>query len=285
MGFCQVYTYSFISPKEYDKLCIPQDSEARNSITLINPLGEENSVMRTTALSSVLEVMAYNANRKAENIMLFENATVYKPAEDGMSKERKQLVLSFGKCAGWDFYTMKGFVESMFQALRVDIKDVFASQDPSFHPGRQATISIDGKTAAVFGQINPIVAENFSMPSDTYAAVIELDVLFDNRNTEKAFKKLPAFPAIERDIALIADDETECGTIISTIEKAGVKTLESVKVFDVYKGKGVEDGKKSVAFRLTLRHAEKTLNDEDADKAIEKILKKLSAELNIELRK
>jgi phenylalanyl-tRNA synthetase beta chain len=229
--------------------------------------------------------MAYNANRKAENIMLFENATVYKPAEDGMSKERKQLVLSFGKCAGWDFYTMKGFVESMFQALRVDIKDVFASQDPSFHPGRQATISIDGKTAAVFGQINPIVAENFSMPSDTYAAVIELDVLFDNRNTEKAFKKLPAFPAIERDIALIADDETECGTIISTIEKAGVKTLESVKVFDVYKGKGVEDGKKSVAFRLTLRHAEKTLNDEDADKAIEKILKKLSAELNIELRK
>ncbi len=285
MGFCQVYTYSFISPKEYDKLCIPADSPKRKSITLINPLGEENSVMRTTALSSVLEVMAYNANRKAENIMLFENATVYEPAEDGMSKERKQLVLSFGKCASYDFYTMKGFVESIFEALRVDVKEVFASADHSFHPGRQATITIDGETAAVFGQINPVVAENFALPTDTYAAVIELETLFAARKTEKVFKKLPAFPALERDIALIADDAIECGTIISTIEKSGVKTLESVNVFDVYKGKGVEDGKKSVAFRLTFRHAEKTLNDEEADKAIEKILKKLSSELGIELRR
>lgn len=285
MGFCQVYTYSFISPKEYDKLCIPQESEKRKSITLINPLGEENSVMRTTALSSVLQVMAYNANRKAENIMLFENATVYEPAEDGMSKERKQLVLSFGKCQGYDFYTLKGFVESIFESLRVDIQTVFASNDESFHPGRQATISINRENVAVFGQVSPVVAENFDLPTDTYAAVIELDALFKNRKTEKTFKKLPAFPAIERDLSLIANDEIECGAIISTIEKTGVKTLESVKVFDVYKGKGVEDGKKSIAFRLTFRNAEKTLNDEEADKAIEKILKKLSADLNVELRR
>lgn len=285
MGFCQVYTYSFISPKAYDKLAIPADDEKRNSIVLLNPLGEENSVMRTTALASVLEVMAYNANRKAENIMLFENATVYQPSEDGMSVDRKQLVLSFGKCAGYDFYTMKGFVESIFETLRVDIDEVYASADASFHPGRQATIKTAGNDVAVFGQINPVVAENFALQTDTYAAVIELDALFNARKTEKAFKKLPAFPALERDIALIADDAIECGAIISAIKKAGVKTLESVNVFDVYKGKGVEDGKKSVAFRLTFRHAEKTLNDEEADKAIEKILKKLSAELGIELRR
>ncbi len=285
MGFCQVYTYSFISPKAYDMLCIPKDSEKRKSITLLNPLGEENSVMRTTALASVLEVMAYNANRKAENIMLFENATVYEPAEDGMSKERKQLILSFGKCADYDFYSMKGFVESIFDALRVDVSKIYASSDCSFHPGRQATIELNGKAVAVFGQINPVVAENLALPVNTYAAVIELDAIFEERKIEKSFKKLPAFPAIERDLALIANDEVECGTIIATIENAGVKTLESVKVFDVYKGKGVEEGKKSIAFRITFRHSEKTLNDEEADKATQKILKKLSSDLGIELRR
>ena len=113
--------------------------------------------------------------------MLFENATVYEKAEDGMSKERKQLVLAFGKCADYDFYTMKGFVESIFEALRVDINKVYASSDPSFHPGRQATIETMGKAVAVLGQINPVVADNFELPVNTYAAVIELDALFEAR--------------------------------------------------------------------------------------------------------
>ncbi len=284
MGFCQVYTYSFISPKAYDKLGVADDCCLRNSIKLLNPLGEENSVMRTTALASVLDVVAYNANRKAEEIKLFENATVYKPSEDGMSEERKQLVLAFSKCAGSDFYSMKGYVESVFEALRVDVTDISASKAPYFHPGRQASFFVGENVAATFGQINPTVCENFSLPTDTYAAVIELDVLFDGRNTEKTFKKLPAFPAIERDLALIANDEIECGTIISAIKSSAPSTLEKVSVFDVYKGKGVEEGKKSVAFRLTFRHPEKTLNDEEADKAIEKVLEKLSADWGIKLR-
>ncbi len=281
-GFYEIATYSFISPKAYDRIGMAADDARRNSIKLINPLGEDTSVMRTTALPSMLDAVAYNRNRKAEEIALFECATVYYPAEDGLSKEEKQLVLAMsGK---GDFYDLKGYVEGILDTVGVKEFKCGSGTECGFHPGICAVLTKGDKVLGVMGQIHPAVMAEYGLAKDTYAAILNVNALFENAVSEKQFKRLPAFPALTRDLALVMDDETEAGVVAESIKKSGGKALESVKVFDVYKGAGIADGKKSVAYSLVFRLPDKTMNDEAADKAVSNILRVLNAEWGITLR-
>jgi len=281
-GFYEIATYSFISPKAYDRIGMAADDARRNSIKLINPLGEDTSVMRTTALPSMLDAVAYNRNRKAEQIALFECATVYFPAEGGLSTEEKQLVIAMsGK---GDFYDLKGYVEGILDTVAVKDYKCGATAECGFHPGICATITKGKKVLGVMGQIHPAVMEEYGLAKDTFAAILNVKELFACAETEKQFKRLPAFPALTRDLALVMDDGIEAGAVAETVKKAGGKALESVKIFDVYKGAGVADGKKSVAYNLVFRLPDKTMNDADADKAVANILRVLEAEAGITLR-
>ncbi len=281
-GFYEIATYSFISPTAYDRIGLPADDNRRNSIKLINPLGEDTSIMRTMALPSVLDAVAYNRNRKAEQIALFECATVYYPAENGMSKEEKQLVLAMsGK---GNFYDLKGYVEAVLDAVDVKEYRCASANECGFHPGICASLTKGKEVLGIMGQIHPAVIAEYGLAADTYAAVLNVDALFENANSEKQFKRLPAFPALTRDLALVMDDNCEAGVVAESIKKSGGKALESVKVFDVYKGVGVAEGKKSVAYSLVFRLADKTMNDADADKAVANILRVLEAEAGITLR-
>ncbi len=281
-GFYEIETYSFISPSAYDRIGLPADDARRNSIKLLNPLGEDTSVMRTTALPSMLDAVAYNRNRKAEKIALFECATVYFPAEDGLSDERKQLVLA--ECGRGDFYALKGRVEAILDACGVKGFKCSSAVECGFHPGICAALTKGSKVLGVMGQVHPAVAAEYSLAADTYAAVLNVKEMFECAEKEKQFKRLPAFPALTRDLALVMDDALEAGTVAESIKKSGGKALESVKIFDVYKGAGVPDGKKSVAYSLSFRLPDKTMNDADADRAVANILKVLEAEAGIALR-
>lgn len=283
LGYCECCTYSFVSPKSLDKINIPADSELRDFIRLINPLGEDTSVMRTHPLPSMLEVLERNVNRKVEKCRMSEIMTLY--FRDGdLSDEKKSLCFAFTPdCGG--FYDLKADVEALFTRLNISAREYIAvSDDPSFHPGRCANIKVENKVIGIIGEVHPLVCENYDLPRGVCAAIISTELLLESVNNERGYIPLPVYPAMERDLALICDKDHEVGKLISDIRSYAGKSLEDAFVFDVYRGKGVEDGKKSVAVRLVFRLADKTLTDEDADAGVKKILKKLDKEQGIVLR-
>ena len=283
-GFNEVYTYSFVSPKWYDMIALPEDSPCRNNIRLINPLGDDTSVMRTTALPSMLDVVAHNRNMRAASCHLFENACLYFPHETEMSSEHKVLTMAFFD-ASEDFYDLKGYVEGLLDKLNIRNYTVTAEENnPSYHPGRCAVITKGDTVIGVMGQIHPTVADNFDIDVPVYAAEINVPAALAANDGKKDYKPLAVYPAMERDIALLMDDSQTAALVYETAKKYCGKSLESIVAFDLYKGKGVPEGKKSVAFRLTLRAADRTLSDTEADNAINKLLKKLEAEQGIVMR-
>ena len=284
MGLYEINTFSFISPKYYDKINLPVDSSLRNSVTISNPLGEDTSVMRTTALPSMLEVLARNANFSNENVGLYEMATVYIPTgTDTLPDERKILTLGFyGK---GDFYRLKSMCETVLEYARVRAEYVRLIDNPSYHPGRCAEIRLaDGVCLGVLGQIHPAVAQNYGMDMPVYAAEIDLQILFEKRGEEPEYRPLPKFPASARDFSFVCAESLEIGAIEKAICSGGVKLLESVRLVDVYRGLQIGEGKKSVTFRITLRAADHTLTVEEADKAAKKILGALERSLGITIR-
>ena len=283
-GFSEVYTYSFISPKWYDMIALPEDSVCRNSIKLINPLGDDTSVMRTTALPSMLEVIGHNKNMRAAHCHLFENACLYFPDEKEMSREHKVLTLAFFDSAE-DFYDLKGYVEGLLDNLNIRDYTVKAEQNnPSYHPGRCAVITKGDAVIAVLGQVHPTVANNFDIDVPVYAAEINVPAALAATSGNKDYKPLAVYPAMERDIALLMDDDQTASMVYESAKKYCGKVFESIVAFDLYKGKGVPEGKKSVAFRVTLRASDRTLSDTEADNSINKLLKKLEAEYGIVMR-
>ncbi len=283
-GFNEVYTYSFISPKWYDMINLPEDSVCRNNIKLINPLGDDTSVMRTTALPSMLEVVALNKNMRAQSCHLFENACVYFPDETEMSREHKVLTMAFFD-GSEDFYDLKGYVEGLLDKLNIRDYTIEAEENnPSYHPGRCAVISKGNTVIGVLGQVHPTVADNFDIDVPVYAAEINVPAALATTSGKKDYKPLAVYPAMERDIALLMDDDQTAATVYAAAKKYCGKFLENIVAFDLYKGKGVPEGKKSVAFRLTLRASDRTLSDTEADNAINKLLKKLEAEHGIVMR-
>lgn len=288
LGFFETYTYSFISPKVYDKLALAADDPLRDGIRLLNPLGDDTSVMRTTAVGSLLGALSYNRSRRIPACALFENATVYAKPDadtpaDRFSKEEKQLV--FGFYGSGDFYDLKGVAVALTEALHIGALRFAADATvPYFHPGRCAAVYAGGTLLGRIGQLHPTVCDSFELSGDVYAGVFSTEALFAASQTEWEYTPLPVYPAVERDLALVMDESTEAGTVEDAIRSYAGKSLCGVTVFDVYTGKGVADGKKSVAFRLSFRLPDKTMNDSEVDAAVTKILRRLESEKDITLR-
>ncbi len=285
MGIDEIQTFSFISPKYYDKIRLAADSPLRRSVVISNPLGEDTSVMRTTALPSMLEVLARNANFNNENVRLFETGSIYLPDEDKAKLPYEGKILTLGMYGDADFYTVKGVIENLLSLAAIkNAAYVAVSDNPSYHPGRCAEVTVDGKRIAVFGQIHPVVAENYGLSIPLYTAEIDFDALFAARNAEKHYKPLPKFPAITRDFSFVCDEALEVGSVIAVMKKAGGKQCEDAKLFDIYRGAQVGEGKKSISLRMTLRAEDHTMTMEDAEKISKKVLFLLEKELGLTLR-
>ncbi len=284
MGLWESTTFSFIGPKMYDMIRLPENSDKRSCVVISNPLGEDTSVMRTTALPSILEVLSHNQNHKNESAAMYELATVYIPTSpETLPNEKKTLVI--GSYNKGDFYVLKGECESVLGLAGIEnYKIVTERENPTFHPGRCANITLDGNVIGTLGQIHPEAASAFGLSGEIYAAELDMEAIYENRHLYHEFRHLPKYPATSRDFSFVCDEELEAGKIEEICTKAGGKLTESVTVFDVYRGAQVGEGKKSVSIRVTLRAADRTLTDQDAEKATEKMLKALSAELGIALR-
>ncbi len=289
LGANEITTFSFISPKYFDKIRLPQDSVLRNTVVITNPLGEDTSVMRTTLLPSMCEVLARNYNSRNAAVSLFEMGTEYLPKGDELPEE--PAAIAFGMYgADYDFYSIKGVVEKLLDTLGVtDVEfepckgqsDNFG-EAPSFHPGRCAEVFADGVCLGILGELHPEVLENYGIGVKAYAAKIKLKET-ESLAKPKTYKPLPKFPASTRDLAVVCDEDIPVAHLEKAITAGIGKILESISLFDVYKGKQIADGKKSVAFNIVMRSHEGTLTDEQADSAVKKALKKL-AELGAEIR-
>ncbi len=287
MGFDQIQTFSFISPKYYDKIRMASDSPLRRSVVISNPLGEDTSVMRTVALPSILEVIARNINFSNEDVRLFEMAATYIPSDDknSLPTENKVLTLAaYGR--GEDFYSLKGVIENILESAGIKhAKFVSYSDHAAYHPGRCAKIfAADGKELGIFGQIHPLTAKNYGVDTSIYAAELSFDAIFDAADMKIDYKPLPKFPSVSRDFSFICDESLEVGTIEEVMAKAAGKLCEDVKLFDIFRGEKIGDGKKSVAFRVILRAQDRTLTVEEADKVSNKIIKDLAFKLGLNIR-
>ena len=284
MGLNQIQTFSFISPKYYDKIRLPEDSALRKSVVISNPLGEDTSVMRTTSLPSMLEVLARNYNFNNEAVKLFEIATVYIPTgTDTLPDENK--VLCIGMYGGYDFYTVKGICENIMKLAAIDDYKISAcNNNVSYHPGRCATLCIGNKVVGILGEIHPLVLKNYDINTPVYTAELDFDVIFANMNANKVYTPLPKYPATTRDFSFVCDEALEVGAIFDEAKKAGGRLVEDVTLFDIYRGPQVGEDKKSVSIRVTLRASDRTLTVEEAEKTGAKILKALEAQLGITLR-
>ena len=283
-GYDSIITYSFYSPAGWDMIRLPENDPRRDAIRILNPLGEDTSCMRTTTLPSVLEVLARNWNFRNKAVRIYEFAKVYKKRPDGMADEPKILTLgAYG--GGMDFYTLKGTVEELCDTLRISgVEYVPVRDDPSYHPGRCAAVYAGGEYLGRFGQVHPLVAKNYGVSEELYAAELDFPAMFAHRTTELYYAPLPRFPAVMRDISLVCDDALTAGELEKCIRRAGGEYLESVEVFDVYKGVNIPEGKKSVSFALALRAGDQTLTDDHADEAVAAILDALAREYGAVIR-
>lgn len=276
-GCYEIETYSFISPKYYDKINLPEDSELRRSVVITNPLGEDTSVMRTTCVPSMLEVISRNYNNRNLSGRLYEMGKVYLPKEtpDILPDEREVAVVgTFGDKE--DFFALKGILDEAFNKLAIQGVEYSALKtDPAFHPGRCAEITIGEKKIGVIGEVAPAVLDNYGIGTRAYVASVDIADIFANRIEEKKFKPTPRFPASGRDLAIICDDEIPAASLEKAIRAGAGKLLEKVELFDVYKGPSVAPGKKSVAYSMTLRAPDRTLTVEECDKVVAKVLKEL----------
>ncbi len=282
-GGFEILTYSFTSPKTFDLLKIAEDDEKRNVVKIINPLGEENSVMRTTTLGSMMEILANNYNNRNAQVKLFEIGKIFIPREGELPFEPEKLTI--GMYGGVDYFDLKGMVEILADAMGIKTMKISReTENPSFHPGRCAKVIIGGIDAGVMGEIHPEVAKNYGVSERCYIAEIDLEAMLGAIDSEKRFVPTPKFPAVSRDIAMLVDDALPVADIEDTIRDAAGSLLEEVKLFDVYKGSQIAEDKKSVAYALSFRSAEKTLSEEEVSSVMAKVLKMLGEKLGAELR-
>ena len=284
MGFDEIITYSFISPTYYDKIRLPEDSPLRKSMKIMNPLGEDTSIMRTTVLPSMLEILTRNYNYRNKAARLYELGRTYFEREDGMADEPK--VLSLGLYGPDEsFFTLKGAVETVLDSIRAeDITYQAEKANPSFHPGRCAKIFVKGQEVGILGQIHPLVAANYGVDAELYYTQMQFDALFASRGTDPEYTPLPKFPAVTRDIAVLVDKTDTVGALEACIRTAAKGLLKDVALFDIYEGTNLPEGKKSVAFNLILRAEDRSLTAQEADEEIKHILDCLEKEFGAVLR-
>ena len=283
-GMYEIMTYSFVSPKEYDRIRLPKDDPKRESVVILNPLGEDTSIMRTNAIPSMMLILAKNYNNRNGAVSLYEIGNEYIPvAGEQLPDEVPNLILGmYGEDR--DFFTLKGVVENLFDTLGIEDYDVEACHDnPTFHPGRCAVISKDGEEIGIIGEIHPLVCANYGINTRVYVGRLRMRKLYALQGAERKYHPLPKFPASTRDLALLCDDSLPVLTMEKAIKAAAGKILEKVELFDVYKGSQIADGKKSVAFNITMRASDRTLTDEEVGGAMNRILKALE-ELGAQIR-
>ncbi len=286
-GFSQAMTYSFESPKVFDKLLLPEDSELRKAVEIMNPLGEDYSIMRTTSLNGMLTSLATNYNSRNKNVRLYELGNIYLPKTlplTELPEERMQFTLGmYGK---GDFFHMKGVVEEFFEKAGLHKKEIYRpdSGKPYLHPGRQANIVYDGVVVGYLGEVHPDVADTYGIGERAYIAVIDMPEIVSRAGFDRKYEGIAKFPAVTRDISMVVPKEIMVGQIEEVIEQKGGSYLESYKLFDLYEGAQIKAGYKSIAYSIVFRAKDKTLEDADVTKAMGHILKELEG-MGIELRK
>jgi phenylalanyl-tRNA synthetase beta chain len=282
-GLYESITYSFVSPRVFNNINLPEEHKLRKTVVVSNPLGEDFSIMRTTIIPSMLDCLGKNYAKDNKEVRLFEVAKAYIPVDAVLPDEREML--SVGMYGEVDFYTLKGVIENLLVKLGIEKAEFVAdTENPSFHPGRCAKLLVRKKEAGILGEIHPDVAHNYGMDNRVYIAEIDLYTLYEASKLERKYKVLPKFPAVSRDLAMLVKDEITVGEIENIIGRAGKELLESVKLFDVYKGKQVEEGLKSVAYSLVYRNNNKTLTDDEVNVVHDKIVKALTEKLKAVLR-
>lgn len=284
-GLNQSISYSFVSPKVFDKINLPEESELRNVVKIKNPLGEDYSVMRTSTLPSMMESLGRNYSRNNSYVRLFEMGKVYikNEEENKLPTEKNILTISmYGDC---DYLDLKGAVENIVEGLGIkNSKYERESENVSYHPGKTAKLVIGKNVVGTLGEVHLAVSENYGLDVPCFVAELNLDYLYESSNMDKKYKPLPKFPAVTRDIALLVEDAVLVQEIDETIRKAGGNLVEKVELFDIYKGKQIPEGKKSIAYAIAYRDENKTLKDEDVNKVHEKILRSLEYKLGATLR-
>lgn len=282
-GLNEILTYSFVSPRGVDKINLPANDEKRNFVKIMNPLGEETSVMRTTLIPNMLDVISTNISHKVEEVSAFECGNTFIPQEGLPIETKKYCVGMYGKEV--DFFVLKGVIESVLNNVGLKGYEIEPeTTNLTFHPGRCAKIVYNNIYIGTFGELHPDVIENYNLGQRVYVAEINIDTVFENLNLTKSYNPLPKYPSTSRDIALIVKDEVFVKQIEDIIKANGEDLVESYKLFDVYKGAQIEEGHKSIAYSITYRSKDKTLIDEDVAKVHEKILSELSEKLNANLR-
>ena len=284
LGLDEIITYSFISPSYYDKICLPADSPLRDSLKILNPLGEDTSIMRTTVLPSMLEILTRNYNFRNKAASLYEIGRIYQKREDGLADEPKIVSIGlYGQAV--DFFRLKGIVETLLSSVTgQELSFVADRSNPSYHPGRCAKVFLGDTLLGTFGQVHPAVTANYGVDMELYCAELSFDAIFANRRPLPVYVPLPKFPTVMRDIAVVCRKEVPVGELSACIKRSGGSFLKGCTVFDVYTGHHIAEGLKSVAFSLTMRADDRTMTDEDADNTVQNVLSALKAEFNAFIR-
>lgn len=293
-GLTEVITYSFISPKAFDKCMISQDSQLRQVVKVYNPLSEEQSVMRTSIISNLLEVTAKNINKRVENVAIFELGKVYWPTDELLPEEISTLSgLVSGKAekgwdwseAGWDFFYLKGILERLFDSLKVSrISFDPVKDNPTFHPGRTAKILAEGKPVGILGEVHPDVLESYDIKQKCIVFEINFDLIVSLASEDVRYKPLAKYPAVDRDLAFVVKEEIKSSQLADVIADAGGSLLKKVTLFDVYQGKQIKDGYKSLAYNMVYQADDRTLTDDEVNKTHDKVREALSNAFDVEFR-
>jgi phenylalanyl-tRNA synthetase beta chain len=285
-GLNEIVTMSFMGERDLDRINVPKDSVLRKAVKIINPLGEEQSLMRTTLLPFMLNVAYTNYSRKVGEFRAFEISRVFLPKElplKELPEEVKTISLGmYGKEV--DFYTIKGVIEELLEVMGIVDVEYVRAEEPSYHPGRSAKILFGEEVLGVFGEVHPDVLENYDLPVRVYAGELNLDKIIKFANVDKKYNPLPKYPAVERDIAVVVDEDLFVAEVEEVIKEAGRGFVEKTALFDVYKGPNIPEGKKSVAFSIWYRSYEKTLTDEEVNEVHARIVKALEEKLGAKLR-
>ena len=285
LGYSEIITYSFVSPAIFDQIRVPADSPLRNALKIQNPLGEDTSIMRTIALPSMLDILSRNNAYHNKSAKLYELAKIYLPTEGQvLPREPKMLLLgSYGEDE--NFFKLKGELDAILSGLRLPKATYTAEKNnPSFHPGRCASVQIGGTTLGYIGQVHPLVAKNYDIEGEIYCAEINFTELLSLRLPEPTYTPLPKYPTVTRDIAIVCDEAVTVGEAEAVITSAAGKLLRKIRLFDIYRGTGIAEGKKSLAFSLELRADDRTLTDTDSEQVISKVLGALELKLQAVLR-
>ena len=286
-GFSQGMTYSFESPKVFDKLLLPQNSELRKTVTIMNPLGEDFSVMRTVSLNGMLTSLATNYNRRNKSAKLYELGNVYLPKALPVTElPEERMMFPLGMYGDGDFFNMKGAVEEFFEKVGMTKKPEYNpdNKKPFLHPGRQADVIYNGEVIGYLGEVHPEVLDNYNIGDKAYIAVIDILKVTENATFDRKYEGIAKYPAVTRDLSMVMRKDILVGDIEKVFEKRGGSLLESMTLFDVYEGAQIKIGYKSVAYSLAFRAKDRTLEEKDIAPIMEKILADLG-DMGIELRK